>query len=148
MARWALACVLLAAAPNRLATQLGVTLPTLPPAVPADLAALHEVHDRGDPGGNRPQSRPMIRRQDHNRQFAIREALLVADVLVAGDQDIKPSLFGCIEQCSILKTLPAQFAGHRHLMAPKRPGERGWSVGVEQDPHAAAAGGSRDLCAK
>jgi hypothetical protein len=39
----------------------------------------------------------VIRRQYHNRQFAIREVLLVGDVLVAGDQDIKPSLFGYIE---------------------------------------------------
>src|ERR1035437_2907615 len=33
-------------------------------------------------------------------------------------------------------------------MAPERPGQRGWSVDVEQDLHAAAAGCSRDCLAK
>ena len=86
------------------------------------------------------QSRPVIRRQDHNRQFAIREVLLVADVLVAGYQDFKPSLFGCIEQCPIFETLPAQFAGPGHIMPLKRSGQRGWGISIEQDLHATAAG--------
>ena len=63
----------------------------------------------------------MVRRQDHDREFAILEVLLVAQVLIAGDQDVKPSLFGCIEKCSILETVPAQFVSHRHLMAPRSP---------------------------
>ena len=90
----------------------------------------------------------MIRRQDHNRQFAMREVLSAADVLVAGDRDIKPSLFGCIEQCSIFETAPPHFACPRHLVPPERSGQSGWSIHIEQDLHAAATGCSREAFAK
>jgi hypothetical protein len=84
-----------------------------------DLAALHEVHNGSDLCGNRTQSRPMVARQYHYRQFAIREVLLVADVLVAGYQDFEPGLFGGFEKCSIFEVLPAQCASPGHIMSPK-----------------------------
>jgi hypothetical protein len=106
----------------------------------ADLAALHEVHQGSDPGGDRTQTGPVVRRQDHNRQFAICEVLLVADVLIAGYQDLKPRMFGGIKKRSIFETLPAQLAGPDNLMSPKRSGQRSRSIGIEQDLHATAAG--------
>ena len=113
-----------------------------------NLTGLHEINGCGDSCGNWPQGWPVIRRKDEKSQLTGRKILLIPDVLIAGKQEVEPSVLGRLNQRAILKSLPSQFIRPYYLMPSQKPGKRGWSVGVEQYPHATAAGSSRELLAK
>jgi hypothetical protein len=97
----------------------------------------------------RPSAKPANDlRKDHDGQLAAGEILLTGNVLVASDEEIKSGLFGSIEERTVIQRLPFQIVGARYLMSAKEPGQWHWSIGVEQDLHAAAVGCSRELLVK
>ena len=85
---------------------------------------------------------------DDKSQFTARKILLIPDILIAGEQQVEPRLFGRVKQRAVLQSLPSQFIRAHYLMSSQEPGERGRGVGVKQDLHATAAGCSRELWAK
>lgn len=112
------------------------------------LAPLYEINGGGDSGGHWLQTRPVVCREDDNRDFAMREILLIADVLVARDQHVESGPLRLIQQRTVVQALPLQFAGTDYLVSPKRSSQGRGGVGVEEDSHAAVAGCSRDALAK
>ena len=90
----------------------------------------------------------MIRGEHDESQLAAREVLLIPDVLVARQQQIEPLSLGRVEQGAVLQPLPAQFIRSHHFMTRQETGQRSRGVGVEKNPHATAAGCSRESLAK
>ena len=74
---------------------------------------------------------PVIRRQDHYCNPAVREILLILSVLIASYKNLKAGLFGGIQQHAILKTLPTQFTSPGYVMSSEKPRERSGSIRVE-----------------
>src|SRR5439155_7407591 len=74
---------------------------------PNDLPGLHEINGCGDSCGNWPQGRPVVRRQDEKSQLTGRQILLIPDVLIAGEQEVEPSLLLRGKQRAVLQSLPA-----------------------------------------
>ncbi len=73
----------------------------------------------------------MIRRYDDDGQLSIREILLIADILVAGDQNIEALMLRRIKQCTVLESLPSQFIRACHLMFSQILRQWGRCVGIE-----------------
>lgn len=74
----------------------------------------------------------MIGGEDDKGQLATCKILLIGHILIAGEQQIEPCLFGCIKQGAVLQSLPSQLIRAHYLMAPQESGEWGGSVGVEK----------------
>jgi hypothetical protein len=111
------------------------------------LPALNKVNRRGNPLCNVPQTRPVVGRQDDNRQPPASKILLIADILIASEQDVEPRFLDCVQQFTVLESLPSQLIGARDLMSSKRLSQRCRRVSVEENLHATAAGCSRELLA-
>ena len=89
----------------------------------------------------------MIRGEDHQGDFSIREILLVFQVLVARYDNVKSRCLGNVQQLSILQTLPTKIACAADRMPAQPMCQRRRSIGIEQNFQAAAAGRSSELFA-
>jgi hypothetical protein len=58
-------------------------------------------------------------RKDHDGQLPAGEILLIGNVLVASDEEIKPGFFGSVEERPVIQRLPFQFIGAHYLMSTK-----------------------------
>jgi hypothetical protein len=58
---------------------------------------LYKINGSGDSRSDSPQSRPVVRRENKQRQLAARKILLVSHILIAGEEQIEASGFGRIE---------------------------------------------------
>ncbi len=90
----------------------------------------------------------MIRGQDDECQFTAGEVLLIAHILIAGEEHIEFRILSHVEQSAILKPLPSQFIRPHYLLSSQETRKRCRGIGVKQDLHATAADDSRELLAK
>ena len=65
--------------------------------------------------------RPDVRSEDDHRDLPLRQVLLIADILVAREQDLIVRLFGAREQLTIGNLAPSLFFGGLHLIVRKVP---------------------------
>jgi hypothetical protein len=61
--------------------------------------------------------------------------LLISEVRIGGDKDVKSFSLGRIEQRAVRKLRPTQLKGGQHLMADQVPPQRRWRTLVEQNAH-------------
>lgn len=85
--------------------------------------------------GSLPNPRPICCRQNQNRYSPVFEVLLVAQVLIGGDDSLKTSRFSSQEKIAVLLFLPATFERGRDLVIVQGVAKRGWRTLIEQDPH-------------
>ena len=65
------------------------------------------------------QSRPVIRPKFEDCDGAAFQILLMLEILVGDDQQLKSLGFGAIEQFAVADPLPAHFDGGRYVMGAK-----------------------------
>jgi len=85
----------------------------------------------------------LVRGQFQNGDAATGEVLLVAEVLVRGQEEVEV-LPGKIQQLTILDAFPTQLLRGAAFMAGEPPVQRPWHALVEEDRH--AAGWSTAAC--
>jgi hypothetical protein len=91
----------------------------------------------------RPKVRPLLLTQHDDRNPAIREVLLVAQVLVGCQKHIKPRVPCCIEKVTVAQRIPTFLRGSPHDMPfQKRPDGHRRTL-IEQDSHQRANAGGR-----
>jgi hypothetical protein len=84
---------------------------------PDHLPALNEVNRLGNSVRYEPQAGPMIGGQDNHRQPPTGEILLIADILVASEQNVEPRLLRRIKQLAVCQSLPRDLIRTRYLMS-------------------------------
>src|SRR5260221_1931920 len=89
------------------------------------------------------QSRTMIRPQFENRQPPARWVLLMAEILVANNEKIKPSGLSFTEQVTIFQVTPTHFQGRMHLMTLQCLAHLPRRADVEQHLHRASSAAMR-----
>jgi len=67
------------------------------------LPALSEVDHCANSARYWAKGRPVVRRQYDKRDLSLSKVLLMPDILVACDEHIEPSLFGCRKKLAIVK---------------------------------------------
>jgi hypothetical protein len=61
------------------------------------MPGLYEINGAADSCCDSPECRPVVRRENEQRQFATREVLLISHILIAGQEQIESSGLGRIE---------------------------------------------------
>ena len=92
------------------------------------------------------QSRPLLIAYHHKRDFPALQVLLVSQVFISGQQNLKTCGLGCRYQCAVRSPFPSAFNGFDNDMALKGVPERGRSAVIEEYEHrpvAPAAAGAR-----
>jgi hypothetical protein len=106
-----------------------------------ELSGLHGTYARNHCSQVLPDRCPVVGRQFKDRDFPVRQVLLVAKVLVGCHKEIV-FLFSKSEQITILETSPSTALRTGACMAVKMLGQWPWNTLVENDPHAASRAAS------
>ncbi len=78
----------------------------------------------------------MICPEFEDRDLSVFQVLLMLEILVGDDQQLKPIGFGAIQQVTIADPAPAHFDGARYFMTAKGISNLNRNRLVEQNPHA------------
>ena len=77
---------------------------------------------------------PTGRRKNKNRDFPVLQILLILQVLIGTNEDIKGT-FGLVDQFPVGDLIPPHFVGGGDLVAQKLFSERDRNPVVEKNPH-------------
>jgi len=75
----------------------------------------------------------MIGAQQQNRNSAILQILLVANVLVAGNKKVKADILCRLDQFTILELAPRQLKGMGDIVGPQNLPQADWRVLIEEN---------------
>lgn len=81
--------------------------------------------------------RPVVRRKDHKSNPALPHILLVFEIEIGGDKDVKQSGFGGFKQLAVFQTSPSASGYRLGLMLEQMVTQLHRKVFVEQYPHLA-----------
>ena len=101
-------------------------------AVTASLGLIDRSDNAGQLGLN---SWPTGCKQDNDGNATAREVLLVLQVFVSGDKDLKPGLLRRGDEITVLKLRPALFVRCDQIMFNQRRAQRRWSPLIKENPH-------------
>src|SRR5579863_9882086 len=82
-----------------------------------------------------PKTGPLLQAKNHNRNFAAHKVLLMAHVLVGGQQHIEATRFCGRKQFAILERVPPLLRRGSDLVSFEMGANRYWRRLIEQDPH-------------
>lgn len=93
------------------------------------------VYGMGDPGDVTSDARPARRHQYEHADPSVRQVLLVAEVLVRGDDDVEAFGLGAGEQLPVLEVVPAPLVcGLDGVVRQVIPQGHGCPL-IEEEPH-------------
>src|ERR1700678_2069666 len=90
-----------------------------------------------NPLNKRTKAGPLLQTKDHHRNSPPRKVLLIAHVLVGGQQDIESFRLSSRQQLTILELFPALLRRGAHFMIGKIGANRDRSGLIEQNAHVA-----------
>jgi hypothetical protein len=93
------------------------------------------VHGSDDTTDMRAQDRPLRVFEDKNGDPSPREVLLVADVLVGRDKNLKARGFRFLKQGSIRERFPSALHSFDDRMGLERVSQRRWRAVIKQNEH-------------
>src|SRR5206468_7771608 len=99
-----------------------------------EVARAERIYRGGDFRKVKLNHRPTRRRQDQNREASASQVLLVAQVLIGGDERVE-SRFRCIEQVAIFEFGPPHFVGGGSRMARQRVAQGHGRTLVKENLH-------------
>ena len=73
--------------------------------------------------------------QNNGGNAAAIEVLLVLEILVSGDKDLKTRLLCCGDEIAVLKLRPTLLVRCRYIMVNQRLAQRSWSALVKENLH-------------
>jgi hypothetical protein len=86
-----------------------------------------------------PQNGPLLIAEDEERNSPARQILLVTNVLVSGDQEIKPCRLGGGYQFAVNQSIPSSFDRFNHGVAFEHMSKGCRGAVIEEDEHRPAA---------
>ena len=110
---------------------------------PEVFAGLDGVECRGDLGGGGEDAPEIIRREFQDGDDPARQVLLIANVLIGGDEEIEVSL-GLAKEFAVLDAFPALLLRGDALVAGEQSVHRPRDAFVQQDSHAGATKADSD----
>ena len=80
-------------------------------------------------------TRPARCHQHNNRQGATRNVLLIAQILIGGDEHLVTGEFDFAQKLTIVQLAPTQFVDGGDLVPSEQGSKWHWRALIEQDPH-------------
>lgn len=79
--------------------------------------------------------RPLLVAEDDDGNFTLRKILLVAHVLIRGQEQFITGFFSLAEQVAVLEFVPAELPGVSHFVSGKTASNGIWRAVIEENSH-------------